>query len=180
MKSSFFFVALLAMLALGACKSEPEAEAGDGNKTDASSKPAAQSQEDVIGIVPYEGGVLSEQSLNLLDALSSGYWYVHAYLTFKDRKENFEKHKGRWYQFTRDGHITAGKWKEAVTQGTWTYYPQKAILTIRTEDPSYTGEFTIKAATDFSVMIWVGTETYQQTDVQAKLENYLQLMDTLP
>ncbi len=178
MKDFSFFVALVLMLALGACKSEPQAESE--NKADASSKPAAQPQEEPIGIVPYEGGVISEQSQKLLDALSSGYWYVRAYLTFKDRKENFEKHKGRWYQFTRDGHITAGKWKEAVTKGTWTYHPQTAILTIRTEDPSYTGEFSIKAASDFSVMIWIGTETYHQTDVQAKLENYLQLMDTLP
>ena len=178
MKSFFFFVALISMLALGGCKSEPEAESG--NKADTPSKPAAQSQEDVIGIVPYEGGVISEQSLKLLEGLSTGYWYISGYVSIKDPDNAPKEHMGRWYQFTRDGHITAGKWKEQKTTGTWTYHPSIAVLTIRTEDPSYQGEYTIKITKDNAIMIWVGTPAFNQTDVQAKLENYLQLMDTLP
>ncbi len=178
MKNVLFFAAFLALWSMGACKSETAGS--HTNDQAASSQQAEPSPEEVIGIVPYEGGVISEQSQKLLDGLSTGYWYVAGYVSIKDPDNAPKEHMGRWYQFTRDGHITAGKWKEQKTAGTWTYHPQKAILTIRTEDPSYTGEYTIKLSRDNSIMIWVGTPTYRQTDVQAKLENYLQLMDTLP
>ncbi len=178
MRSVFLLLFFLPFFLLTACKNESQ----DLPKGDDKEQTAArqQSPDEVIGVVPYEGGVISEQTHNFVEGLITGYWYIAGYVSIKDPENAPKKYTGRWYQFTADGHLKAGKWKEEVTKGTWTYHPSIAVLTIRTEDPDYRGEYKIRMTKDRAIMLWIGTERFDQTDVQAKLETYLQLMDTLP
>ncbi len=175
MKASHFLLFISLLLSSSCKENKPTDKETLPNQTQ-EQKPS----EEVIGVVPYEGGIISEQTQNFVEGLTTGYWYIAGYVSIKDPENAPKENRGRWFQFTADGHLKAGKWKDERTTGTWTYHPSIAVLTLRTEEPSFQGEYKIRMTKDKAIMLWIGTERFNQTDIQAKLENYLQLMDTLP
>ncbi len=157
---------------LFACKPETPAEGESATKT----RP----------ITPPEGGPIigankqpSMQTEQLFKYLSTGYWYVEAYVKINDRESALEN-RGRWYRFSPEGTFESGKFLTASSKGSWTYDPQNALIFIDSQNDLEDGEWKLQMGKSGTVMIWVGTTRFLQNSIQLKLENYLELMAELP
>jgi hypothetical protein len=175
MKKIAFFFLLIGLLA--ACKSEPAEAEGSGDEA---------SVTETRPITPPEGGPIvgadktpSMQTEKLLGFLTTGYWYVEAYVKIND-PEASQANRGRWYKFNPDGTFSNGKYKGISAKGVWTYDPQTALIFLDSEKQDQIGEWKIQMGKSGAVMILVGTERFQQNSIQMKLENYIELMAELP
>lgn len=175
MKKIAFFFLLAGFLA--GCKSEPTEPAGSGEEA---------SVTQTRPITPPEGGPVvgddkkpSMQTERLLGFLTTGYWYVEAYVKINDR-ESALANRGRWFQFNSDGTFSSGRYKGISARGRWTYDPQTALIFIDSEKNDQDGEWKIQMGNSGTVMILVGTERFGQNSIQMKLENYIELMAELP
>lgn len=163
---------LLVLISFAACKTEPVDEKGSVTQT----RP----------ITPPEGGPIvgdnkqpSMRTEKLFGFLCTGYWYVEAYVKINDRPSALQN-RGRWYQFSRNGTFISGKFKETTAKGVWTYDPMKTLVFLDSENDAEDGEWKIQMGNSGTVMIFVGTERFQQNSIQMKLENYIELMSELP
>lgn len=170
-----FFFLLIGVLA--ACKSEPTEPAGSGDEA---------SVTQTRPITPPEGGPVvgadkkpSMQTEKLLGFLTTGYWYVEAYVKINDREAGLAN-RGRWFKFNADGTLSTGRYKGISAKGVWTYDPQTALIFIDSEKDDQDGEWRIQMGRGGAVMILVGTERFAQNSIQMKLENYIELMAELP
>lgn len=171
-KLSFIF--LVFAIAFSACQNDPPQDANESGEgitptpIEKPAQPAAPTLEQT-----------SEQTQRLRDALTNNYWYIEGWVQMNS-PEASQSNRGRWYQFNEDGTFTSGQYKKTTGKGTWSYSPSLARIHLESENFNETAEFTIKMATNNQVMIWVGTERYEQTGTQCKLENYVALMEALP
>ena len=119
---------------------------------------------------------LDPQSRRLLFELTQNYWYVHALLKMGDREFN-KRNRGRWFRFDQKGTYESGYLGETGKGGRWTYDEKKATLHLRANNFNENGEYRVKMGESGTVMIWEGTERYDQTAIQGKLEKYNRIGD---
>lgn len=173
--NSFRLILLAFVLIWSACQNDPAPESngtGDGITPTPIEKPATQAS------APSEAQI-SEQTQRIVQALTTDYWYIEGWVQM-NAPEASVQNRGRWFQFNTDGTYTSGRYNKTTGKGTWKYTPSLATIHMEADNFNETGEFTIKMATNNEVMIWVGTERYNQTGTQCKLERYVALMDALP
>lgn len=175
MKRTLLFLLLISLLA--ACKNDPQDPDTGGDETSAT---------ETRPITPPEGGPIagpnkqpSMQTEKLLGYLTTGYWYVEAFVKINDREAGLQN-RGRWFKFEPDGTLSTGKLKAISAKGTWTYDPQTALIYIDSEKDEQDGEWKIQMGKSGTVMILVGTERFGQNSIQIKLENYIEMMSELP
>lgn len=173
MKRIAFFLLLIATLP--ACKNDQNA-ASSGDPSATPTRP----------ITPPEGGPIlgenkrpSMQTEKVLGFLTTDFWYMVAYVKINDRDAALQN-RGRWYQFAADGTFKSGKYKTSGAKGVWTFDPQTALIHIDSENDDEDGEWRIQMGKSGTVMIWIGTERYQQNSIQIKLENFVETMAELP
>lgn len=114
----------------------------------------------------------SEQSKKVLQALTSNYWVITAWVERLDPELN-RKNQGRYFQFKPDGTFESGQWAQPTVSGTWTFNGRTGLLYLDSPNDSEDGEWRIQINKDGSMMIWVGTERFQTTHIQVRLENLL-------
>lgn len=119
---------------------------------------------------------LDPQSNRLLYELTQNYWYIHAFLKMGEKNFNAEN-RGRWFHFNADGSYESGYLADSGRGGKWSYDENAATLHLEAEDFNESGEYRVKMGQSGTVMIWEGTERYQQTAVQGKLEKYNRIGD---
>jgi hypothetical protein len=130
------------------------------------------------GSFPVVGGQVSDQTKRFITALSRGYWVTEVYVKGKDRQANIDN-KGVWYKFDPEGTYVTGRWVEQTGTGSWTYDPQAAKVHLEAEDKSKNAEYSIKISSDETIMIWIGTERYQQNNLQRKMAIYYDLPQSM-
>jgi hypothetical protein len=171
MNTKLVFLAFL-MTALFACQADPE----NGGENGGNDQPK-QEQQEVPGnpVADSKDGVVSPQTQRLINALSTGYWAMEVYVKIQDRPAD-AANRGKWFNFNPDGTYTSGRWDKETGKGVWEYTAQEAKIWLDPEgedEPNM--EFTLKMSSDESIMIWVGTERYNQNNIQIKMGNYLDL-----
>lgn len=114
----------------------------------------------------------SEQSKQVLQYLTSNYWVITAWVEHLDPELN-RKNQGRYYKFNPDGTFESGQWGKKTGAGTWTFNGRTGLLYLDSSVDGEDGEWRIQINKDGSVMIWVGTERFNTTHIQTKLENLL-------
>ncbi|MCB0706874.1 MAG: hypothetical protein KDC34_16275 [Saprospiraceae bacterium] len=180
---NILLLSAFALLAFAGCKNEPtdqdDPAASDGT---AVIKDAEEVAVGDMPIVTGPGGQISPQTLAMVESLTRDYWYVEQWVEINQgslSREAANANRGRWFQFDDGGKITMGKLKSTVDSGKWEYDPQTARLSMDMgkEDDM---EFTLKMTPDGKVMLWVGTDRFNQNNVQLKLENYVELMSEMP
>ncbi len=114
----------------------------------------------------------SEQSKKVLQALTSNYWIITAWVERLDPELN-RKNQGRYFKFKPDGTFESGQWGQPTASGTWTFNGRTGHLYMDSSNDSEDGEWRIQINKDGSIMIWVGTERFQTTHIQTRLENLL-------
>ena len=119
---------------------------------------------------------LDPQSNRLLFELVQNYWYLQAFLKIGDLEFN-KQNRGRWFHFNEDGTYESGYLADTGKGGKWTYDEATATLHLQADDFNKSGEYRVKMGQSGAVMIWEGTERYQQTSIQGKLEKYNRIGD---
>ncbi len=114
----------------------------------------------------------SEQSKQVLQHLTSNYWVITAWVERLDPELN-RKNQGRYYKFNADGTFESGQWAKQTGSGTWTYNGRNGHLYLDSSVDGEDGEWRIQMSKDGSIMIWVGTERFNSTHIQTRLENLL-------
>ncbi len=114
----------------------------------------------------------SEESKQYLQFLTSNYWVITAWVERFDPELN-RKNQGRYYKFNPDGTFVSGQWGKQTGSGTWTYNGRNRHLYLDSSADGEDGEWRIQINRDGSIMIWVGTERFNTTHIQARLENLL-------
>lgn len=143
-----------------------------GTTADAAAQTAADAKR--YPVTSTQDGMISPQTQKVLNYLSSGFWYMEAYIKINDR-EAARTNRGRWYQLNMDGTFKTGQWKSTTGSGTWTYDPKQLYIHLE-ESGGQPAEYEVKMSHDGEVMVWVGTTRYNLNSVQSKLGRYDQLM----
>ena len=170
MKRIVFFALLL--FSFAACQDD----AANGTGTEETNEPETVA---TLSGDPVVGDVVSPQTQQVLDILTNNYWLMEVYVKIKDKEASLAN-RGRWWSFNPDGTFTSGRWMNETSSGTWTFDPQALALHLDNKKDDEDSEFTLKISHDGSVMIWIGTERYNQSMVQAKMGNYMELPANLP
>ena len=191
MKKIFLFVLVLACFT--SCKSDKSVDASAANstapQTETPAEPAKNEANAAENFAPTNmkqtvapgspvmgkpGDPISPQTIRVINALSTDYWEVEAYLRMALEKEERnalnKENTGRWFKFSPDGNFTAGKYQDETGKGKW-YFDPKVPSMYLDHHERRDEEFTIKMSSEETVMIWVGTETFGENGVQAKLGN---------
>ena len=192
MKKIFLFA--LALASFASCQNDKPAAATAATNTETTSqteqtKPEANPANNAQNFAPANlkqtvapgspvigspGDAISPQTIRVINSLSTDYWEIEAYLRMALEKEErialSKENTGRWFKFSPDGNFVAGKYQEETGKGKWFYSPKLASLYFD-HDERRDEEFTIKMNSEETVMIWVGTSTFDESGVQAKLGN---------
>ena len=187
MKNLLFFA--FALLLFTACTDEEAAVAADNTPAVAEQAPAETAANDPgefapgnprqtiaknSPIVGRPGAPLSSQTQKFIDFATTDYWEMFAYLRMSleetERRKLFDANRGRWFDFKKDGTYVSGMWEEETGKGRWYYDPMVPSIYLDHDDRR-DEEFTVKMNSDGTVMIWVGTKTFEETGVQVKMEN---------
>jgi len=189
MKKLLFFALILASFT--ACKSDKKADAAAAaqTQTETPAEPAkneANAPENFAPsnvkqtiapgspIIGKAGAPVSPQTKSVTAALSVDYWNIEAYLRMalpaEERQALLKENTGRWFKFSPNGTFIAGKNQEETGKGKWYYDPMGPSLYFDHQDRR-DEEFTVKMNREETVMIWVGTNTFDETGVQVKLGN---------
>ena len=172
---NLFILFCLSFVFLTACQQDSEGgEVTSDAKTENSEQKMGTTDLPVIG-PKAQKGLVSEQTTKVLEVVTSGYWYMEAYIKIKDRAAA-KSNRGRWYKFNMDGTYTNGQWKEEQGKGTWTFDPDKLYLHFDAEDNKEDSEWEVKMSSDGQVMLWIGTQRFNQNSIQTKLGVYQQLL----
>ena len=190
MKKIFFFALILASFT--ACQSDKTADTATTNtatQTAAQTEPAKneanapenfaptnvkQTVQPGSPIMGKAGDPISPQSIRVINALSTDYWEIEAYLRMALEKEERQalnkENTGRWFKFSPDGNFVSGRYQEETGKGKWYYDPKVPSLYFDHHERR-DEEFTVKMSSEETVMIWVGTETFGENGIQAKVSN---------
>ena len=188
MKKIFLFALVLTSFA--SCKSDKKADAAATTaQTETATEPAKDEANAAENFAPTNvkqtvapgspvmgapGDPISPQSIRVINALSTDYWEIEAYLRMALEKEERnalnKENTGRWFKFSPDGNFVSGKYKEETGKGKWFYDPKVPSIYFDHHERR-DEEFTIKMSSEETVMIWVGTTTFGENGIQAKLGN---------
>ena len=120
------------------------------------------------------GDPISPQTTRVIAALSTDYWEIEAYLRMALEKEERnalnKENTGRWFKFSPNGNFVSGKYQEETGKGKWFYDPKVPSLYFDHHERR-DEEFTVKMSSEETVMIWVGTQTFGENGIQAKIGN---------
>ncbi|GEM_PF-1952820 len=167
----FFIVGL----AIG-CENTPTTQASEQEKTTPSRQIPGQQLNGQVRLQarnPMEDpNNQSEQSKKVLQFLTQDFWVITAWVEQLDPQLN-RKNQGRYFQFKPDGSFVSGQWGQQKAQGTWTFNGKTALLYLDSSTDDEDGEWRIQMSKDGSVMIWVGTERFNTSHIQVKLEHLL-------
>ena len=174
------FLLLLPALVLFSCVTDQEQKTPDTETTVApNADPNAQTVTVINEDTPIKGAPgerISPQSMRFVKAITNNLWYLNAYIRMSkpeaERKRLFNENKGRWFDFKPDGSFVSGFWEQETGGGKWKYDPQIPGMYLDHDDRR-DEEFEIKMSSDEQTMIWIGTQTFGESGVQARLENRL-------
>ncbi len=125
-------------------------------------------------VIGAAGDPISPQTTRVIAALGTDYWEIEAYLRMSLEKEERDvlnkENTGRWFKFSPDGNFVTGKYQEETGKGKWYYNPKVPSLYFDHHERR-DEEFTVKMSSEETVMIWVGTETFGENGIQAKIGN---------
>lgn len=120
------------------------------------------------------GDPISPQTIRVIGALGTDYWEIEAYLRMALKKEERnalnKENTGRWFKFSPNGNFVSGKYQEETGKGKWYYDPKVPSLYFDHHERR-DEEFTVKMSSEQTVMIWVGTQTFGENGIQAKIGN---------
>lgn len=120
------------------------------------------------------GDVVSPQTTRVINALGTDYWEMEAYLRMSLEKEARDilnkENTGRWFKFSPNGNFVSGKYQEETGKGKWYYDPKTPSIYLDHHERR-DEEFTVKMSSEETVMIWVGTPTFGENGIQAKIGN---------
>ena len=100
--------------------------------------------------------------------LTEGVWVIEGYMAIGEEGAN-ETNRGRWFEFNKDGNLKTGRWDEESATGSWAIEPTNLVLKIDSQNDVEDSEFTVKMTASGNTMVWVGTPTFNQNNVQCKL-----------
>ncbi|MBR9920534.1 MAG: hypothetical protein GYB31_06815 [Bacteroidetes bacterium] len=178
----YLFTFVVASLAFAGCQEEPSSAETNPEENGAVIQDADVVSSDGMPVITGPDGLISPQTRSMLENLTRDYWYIEQWVEIKQQKrdrESGEANRGRWFNFSMDGSVTAGKLDKEDDKGSWEYEPKDAHLVLNLEEQGNM-EFSLKMANDGRVMLWVGTERYNQNNIQLKLENYVEQMNEMP
>ncbi len=125
-------------------------------------------------VVGQPGARVSPQTQTFIDFATTDYWEMYAYLRMAAepdvRRQLNADNRGRWFKFAKDGSYISGRWQEETGKGRWFYDPMGPLMYLKHDDRR-DEEWTVKMNSDGTVMIWIGTKTFDETGVQVKMEN---------
>ena len=174
---------LFAVLSLSiACKQEPASDE-PGQEEEPAQEIISDAQvvsSSGLPVVDNGTGQVSPQTMRIIENLTTDFWYVEQWVEINQGKPGTKReNRGLYFQFSEDGTMKYGKLNTEQGVGTWIYDPQQAYITM--EFPAQQNmEYSVKLASDGKVMLWVGTERYNQNNIQMKLENYVEQMAQMP
>jgi hypothetical protein len=112
------------------------------------------------------------QESRVIRVLTNNYWIVNALIRIND-KPAYRQNQGAWFKFRPDGTYEYGYFENKIATGAWAFDGTNAILFVDSELLGDDREWSIKIGNDEDVMIWVGTERFHTTGIQARLQNFL-------
>ena len=194
MKKIFLF--LTVVVAFFACKNEPsdaptateQAVTEDtrtpeqiaADKAAANMEKLAQKQTVSLNspVIGAPGAAISPQTNEFIGYVTTDYWTMYAYLRMAaepdERRKLNEDNRNRWFKFAANGTYISGKNQEETGKGRWYYDPMNLLVYLDHEDRR-DEEWSVKMNSDGTVMIWIGTKTFDETGVQVKMENATKL-----
>lgn len=108
----------------------------------------------------------------VFDIFAHDYWVVTGYHKIGVKGAS-RANRGRWYQFRPDGTFTVGYFDKVLSTGTWNLEQNGTHMRLDAQDVSEDGLWRMQINSDGSIAVWVGTEEFQTTGVQQRLENLL-------
>ena len=189
MKKIFFFALILGSFT--ACQNDKPAAAGTTApvQTEKQAEPAKSEANAAENFAPTNvkqtvlpgspvmgksGDPISPQTIRVISALGTDYWEIEAYLRMAlepdERNALNKENSGRWFKFSPDGNFVTGKYQEETGKGKWYYDPKVPSLYFDHHERR-DEEFTVKMSSEETVMIWVGTDTFGENGIQAKVGN---------
>lgn len=173
---NLLIVCCVLTLSLSACQQDPTPGTEGAEVAASTDGPTRVSSTDLPVLGPKaKKGMVSDQTMRVLEVATSGYWYMEAYIKIKD-KEAALSNRGRWYKLDIDGTYTNGQWKETTGKGTWTYDPDNLVFHFDADEEKMDSEWKVKMSSDGKVMLWIGTARFNQNNIQTKLGVYQQLL----
>ncbi len=112
------------------------------------------------------------QESRVIRVLTNNYWIVNALIRIND-KPAYRQNQGAWFKFRPDGTYEYGYFENKIATGAWTFDGKNAILFLDSELVGDDREWSIKIGNDEDIMIWVGTDRFHTTGIQARLQNFL-------
>lgn len=193
MKKIFFALCIAGLLA--SCQTEPK-ETPDTQETVQEDAPPLETFDSVIKekgkpenftrtnqkstvapnspVIGEPGYPTSPQTKKVIEGFTTDMWEMAAYVRMalpeKERMDKNLENRGRWFKFSENGTFTGGKFDQTTDKGKWYYDPMGPLVYLDHENRR-DEEFTIKMNSDLTTMIFIGTETFDESGVQAKMEN---------
>ena len=177
MKKSLLSLACLCF-SLISCQNDSKDTEGASSASETQNVASESTQSDqTLEII----GTMNEESTFYLSNIQEGYWYVEHWLKIgDDDKSVYNANKGRWMKFEKNGSFTHGKLLQTVGAGKYTYNASSNMITMYANNPQYNAEFKIRMSDNGDGMSWSGAGRFQQNDIMAKLDKYVELMSEMP
>ena len=108
--------------------------------------------------------------------LVKGYWVIDAFIMTGDSTAQ-DRNRGRWFRFQPDGTFKSGRYGETSTRGSWFWENRNQTITIDADRDEEDSEYRLRKVPSDNILFFVGTPTYDQTNVQGKMVHFNQLPD---
>ncbi len=101
------------------------------------------------------------------------YWHFEAAVVIKD-PEKGKAYTGKWVKFNPDNTLETGFYDGPVTTGNWILDEGKNIITmVENGEQAVYSEWRVKTSSSSdAIMIWIGTNRFNQNNTQIKLMRY--------
>ena len=157
MKNLLLF-ALLSMLTLVACETDPTPGKGSGNNPSVlNPNDVKNSALEMTGRMKYVVGHI---------------WWYEGYVT--GNPEYKSEQRGKWFQFSPDGSFVYGKWQDQLDSGTWRYDEESETLYLANPGGSENLEWKTMMSHTNDQMVWLGPPRGANNGDQCMLRPYLQ------
>jgi len=170
-----FSILLFLVFSFFACKETPENTTTVETPTTKEIPPEMES--DPIPVVPNKETPALQQATPLTayaqQFFTNIYWHYEAAIVVRNPDKG-KAYIGKWIKLNADNTLETGFYDGPVTKGNWILDEGKNILTMveNSSQPTYS-EWQIKTSSSSdAIMIWIGTQRFNQNNTQIKMIRY--------
>lgn len=175
MKFNFLFIFILSC-SIFACKETPKNTTKVESPTTTKVVPP-EMESDPIPVTPNLETPTLQQEKPLTaytqQFYTNAYWHYEAAIVIKN-PEKGKAYIGKWVKLNADNTLETGFFDGPVTKGNWMIDEEKNIITLveNGATPTYS-EWKVKTSSSSDlIMIWIGTQRFNQNNTQIKMIRY--------